>query len=259
MKFFLVIISFAFINFSTYAFTLNNNLAAAFVQNEVRVNVASGLCENLGITDDELLGIATEAVANYWNRVPSSRLRLITGEFISVAANFRTDPLCSGGGRSPCDPNPNLALDKNITIACNVSPDNFGSSSVLALTLPNNIAGTSIKSAIVLINDQPSNVFQNKARDEMSAIIAHEIGHAIGLGHSPVQDSLMYFQSVPTRRSLGWDDIDGVTFLYPDREPFGCGSIEIVQNRRPSILITFLFAFLIAAGLFQKQRTERSS
>jgi hypothetical protein len=58
------------------------------------------------------------------------------------------------------------------------------------------------------------------------AVIAHEIGHALGLGHSEVSEALMYYQIVPKRSTLGQDDIDGITFLYPVGIPgdlAGCG------------------------------------
>jgi len=126
----------------------------------------------------------------------------------------------------------------------------------IALTVPNNVAGQNIVSATLLINDVASNQFQSKSRAEQTAILAHEIGHAIGLGHSPVIDSLMYYQSISTRFRLGWDDIDGITYLYPTEQPFsGCGSVDLNQsppNQMGPLIFGFLSAMLIGFAFRRK-------
>jgi Zn-dependent protease with chaperone function len=116
----------------------------------------------------------------------------------------------------------------------------------LAITVPNNISGTKIKGSLIILNDTASTVIDQKSRDELVAIMAHEIGHAIGLGHSPVVDSLMYYSVIPKRRSLGVDDIDGITYLYPKQQPVSCGQIIDSKNNLNGFIVPMLLGLVIA-------------
>jgi hypothetical protein len=220
-------LSLCLLTMHAHAFTLSNSAAASFGKGTISVDVAAHNCNNIGPSNDQLLGIIRDAVDQYWNSVPTSSLRMEAGGLRTVSSLFQTDRICSNSGTdNTCTPNPSVNVDYGILVSCNTSTDNFPNNSVLAVTVPNNIGGRTIHGALILLNDRSDNQFQNKSHDEQVAILAHEIGHAIGLGHSPVEDSLMYYRSVPTRRSLGWDDIDGVTYLYPTEQPLhGCGTI----------------------------------
>jgi hypothetical protein len=79
------------------------------------------------------------------------------------------------------------------------------------------------------INTLPQNL--------VTAVAAHEIGHALGLGHSADENALMYYNgSYKTKASLAQDDIDGITYLYPRNEYFneglmGCGIINAAGRK----------------------------
>lgn len=231
---------------SSQAFTMNNSVKLVFAQNEVTVNVANGLCQNIGINEAELLSIVSDAVDRFWNTVPTSRLKLRKGSLPTVAGTFRTANICQTG--TNCEPNPALAVSSGILVTCNVNAVNFTGSSVLAVTIPNNISGQTINGSLVMVNDQVSTQFKEKSRDEKVAIIAHELGHAFGLGHSPVTDSLMYYATRENRTSLGRDDMDGISYLYPKQQPKvgGCGTITFDKNR-PDYWSGLFIGFLIIA------------
>lgn len=210
------------------AFTLNNTGSLVFSEDEVTVNVANITCSKIGIDVEELKSIVAEAVDAYWNKSPSSRLKLRAGDVINASANYGTGLICLAN--TNCDPNPALAVSSGILVTCNSNTSNFTSPSILAVTIPNNINSNHIIGSLVMINDLASNAFAAHSRIEKVAIIAHELGHAFGLGHSPVKDSLMYYSTVDMRSSLGSDDIDGISYLYPKRQPINCGSIVTDKN-----------------------------
>jgi len=63
-------------------------------------------------------------------------------------------------------------------------------------------------------------------RVDVQSIATHEIGHVLGLDHSEVQDSAMWWEYViypngmgeTRQRTLHVDDIEGITYLYPCEE-----------------------------------------
>lgn len=237
---FLFLLSFT----KAYSFTLNNTASLVFEKDEVFVNVAAGNCNNIGIDENELLTIISDAVNSYWNIVPTSRLKLRQGSIKSVSSAYKTGTICLAQS-STCDPNPALAVTSDILITCNQNSTNFSSTGVLAVTVPNNTDGKKILGSLIMINDLTTNQFYARSRAEKVAIIAHEIGHAFGLGHSGVKDSLMYYATVDMRKSLGSDDFSGISYLYPKQQPVACGSIVEINNNKPGNHLKNWFGLLI--------------
>lgn len=244
MKFF--IISFLFVNVA-HAWTLNNNFGASFKDPKVNVYVDGGtVCPLNTMTVSELESMIPPAVDEFWNKIPTSNLELDAAGFSDPVFTMNKGRLCSptdadcitAGTAAGNDGTPEDGLIppvSNIVIACNDNPLNFGGSNVLAVTIPNQFSGKKITGAIILINEHPSGTFGALSRDDKIAVIAHEIGHAIGLGHSEERAALMYYRTVNLRKNLGQDDIDGVSYLYPMQFDAGgllggCGTISDGKN-----------------------------
>ena len=55
-------------------------------------------------------------------------------------------------------------------------------------------------------------------KTDVQNTVTHELGHAIGLAHSPVVEATMYYQQTSsgeiTKRDLAADDIDAICTLY---------------------------------------------
>ena len=247
-------------SFPTFAFTLNNDIGAAFRKEQIAINVASDNCQNIGIDNLELLELAGRAAGQFWNKVPTSSIFLKKGELVNVSNAFRSDLLCTNvDPNQDCDPNPALVVDSDVLIACNDNLANYNNrGSVLGVTLTNNISGRTILGSLILINDHASNQFKDTDNEGKLAALAHEIGHAIGLGHSRFNRCLMYSQLIATHKALSQEDVDGVTWLYPANPLDGCAGLTISRyddyDFPPSFPLVALLAFLFALSLFKLLR-----
>lgn len=235
------------------AYTLNNNFGGSFKDNEIKVFVDSGTtCSTNLLTVNELESLVDPAVNKFWNKIPTSSLKLDPAGFSQHITTINQGRLCSptddeciseantAGG---IDPLKGLIPPVNeIVIACNRNPLNFGGGNVLAVTIPNKFSSKKISGAVILINDS-SNNFGSLSRSDQIGVLSHEIGHALGLGHSEDEEALMYYRTVNQRSNLGQDDIDGINYLYPMLlDTFGltngllgsCGTISTDKNEPPS-------------------------
>jgi len=178
---------------------------------------------------------AIDSAVALWNSVPMSSIRLRRGRVsTSSASQFTADP---------------IAIYDSPVILCSA---NFGEESGLdnaqgdggidnlvpALVRPAAFEGRLVF-APMLLNSSPAGTanIANFTQEKLTIIIAHEIGHMLGLGHVSDPASLMYFNvSDKELLALSRDDAEGVTYLYPRQEPFagefmGCGTLAAVSGR----------------------------
>ncbi len=252
MKLFLLVF---FYSLHSYSGTFTTNSGAYFSEDTVRVTVASNTdCTNAGVTKDELIGMIGPAIDDYWNTVSTSRLKLENGgEFQTSDNNFNTARLCNPDTDGTCpDDSTIIPRATHIIISCNSNTaDNFQMpSNTYAMALNNHTSGNNIKGSIILINSTPSTPFSSLSYAQQVSVIAHEIGHGIGIGHTPSNANLMYYTPTPQRFALGADDAMAMTYLYPKKID-GCGILS-TENVDNNFWGNFLFSFLffIGAGVF---------
>lgn len=100
---------------------------------------------------------------------------------------------------------------------------------------------------------------------ERAAIIAHEIGHMVNIGHTDSSDALMYYQiSTKSDLSLSWDDLQAYTYLYPRNEIgedgfMACGSLKSSNGSGGSFgFVLALLAPLLLASILKRNELKIS-
>lgn len=238
----LLIVSFCLFSLNSLAFTLTYPERARLPSNEVSVDVASNSCAVAGFnTSEEFLAFVERAVDEYWNKVGSCALKLKKG--VVNAADTSAGDLTA---------NMSKATVGTILIGCS-SDGAVISGTTLGIASINRAPSDR---GLVLLNNVSTN-FANLTEQEKLATIAHEIGHAFGLGHSSDDVALMFY-SVGTKvqERLTIDDFDGCTYLYPHDSPGSCSSVALVDKDGSGgtgagmkNMFTFLIGLLMAGLL----------
>jgi hypothetical protein len=223
-----------------FAWTLNNSSRSGFPISEIKVKVTSDNCANAGLTASALEAIVQDAIDQYWNTVSTSSLKLESLGLTS--ASILSDDATAAGAKADAN---------GILIGCSQNSSLFTSNSTLGvggLGCSNGVCR-----GVVLMNDRSGTVLATSSRDTIVTALAHEMGHAVGLGHSSVQGALMYYSlSNKTQKALHQDDIDGINYLYPNEKKVAglagaCGSIDV--NQRPDQVFSFLVTLVIGIAI----------
>ena len=203
-----------------FAFRLITNIGAAFDSEEVKIYITSNSsCLNAGGDPNELLDQAVNAAENFWNTVPTSNIKIIRGGILQTTDNsFITAELCTPDSTKTCLTGSTVTTDvSSIIIACNNNQlKNFTAPEIQAISGPVNISSKKIIGSIILINDALNSTVGTLSANELVSLLAHEIGHAVGIGHSNKEEAMMYYKSTEYISSLSQDDIDAITYLYPN-------------------------------------------
>ena len=196
------------------AFTLADP-ARGFEKNKIKIRIASTDCSQAGFSTSRFRDLIQDAVDDYWNAVASSSLKLSVGavEATDLAGLTHADVF-----------NSNLVGNNTILAGCNEAAFSEGSSTLGGAQMV--CDGDNCRS-VFIINARADSLMNTLNRDEQIAVIAHELGHAIGLGHSEYSYNLMYYRiGGKHQKWLGQDDIDGVSYLYP-HDPVGCDFLPL--------------------------------
>jgi hypothetical protein len=208
-----------FFSFEAHSWTLASTARTGFPVSEITIKISSNNCTNAGFTAATLESLVNDAINDYWSKVPTSSLKLTTGGILPV--NLSADDLTAAANKTDAN---------TIIVGCGANATTFSSGSTLAVG-GLGCAASGCRGA-VLLNDTAATQLNSLSRTAVLATFAHELGHALGLGHSSVVPALMYYSvSNKTQKSLAQDDIDGISYLYPsEKEVLGlggaCGTID---------------------------------
>jgi hypothetical protein len=182
----------------------------------------------------DALNASLDAAMALWNGVPSSSVTLVRGATVTTTTTQALAQTTPGNPVITCDTN--FSSDLSGADA-NVIPGVASNFQFNANTLRLHFAALTLNAQ----TGKSANI-ANVSATVLSVIVAHEMGHVLGLGHSADPNALMYYDaSAKTQLALSQDDVDGITYLYTRQEPgnspyFACGSLtqEGGRSRRGS-------------------------
>lgn len=253
MKIPLIIIS-LLLTTKIWAFTLNPDTGRGFESNKIDIHIADSSCSGAGFDTNTLKGMVRDAVDDYWNQVPTSAL-FLKSLGINSSIDINGDDFDAALLKVPSN---------TIVAGCNNDVPDFSSPSILGATVMD-CNGDTCKAILILNSNNSSLTIMSKS--ERIAVIAHELGHAIGLGHSEYTHNLMYYSASGKKQKwLGEDDIDGISYLYPHNPELAgllgsCGTLEDIRNHNEtnSFWLEFLIGLMFTGLLGNRHLLNKLS
>jgi hypothetical protein len=237
-----------FCSFNAFSWTHLDATRDHFPSNTITINVAGTTCANAGISSSvELMSLAMSAVNKFWNKVPTSSIQIVQGAVTAIDVD----------GLSLSDMINTHATAGTILVGCNDDVASFSGGSTLGVGTFGCISASDCRGAL-LLNSHANSPIPASSSAQKLATIAHEIGHAFGLGHSSDAIALMFYADDGRKQNyLTTDDIDGVSYLYPQDKVLSCGTISQIQNDDwisfiGNFTLGFLMIFLF--GLLGKKK-----
>lgn len=260
LTFFIILLTLS----KAYSFYLITNNGSHFKSSSVKVYITeNSSCLNTGYTKEDFLDLAISGAKSTWNRVHSANITIKKGGILKTTdMRFINEELCLADSSTTCSPT-NIPKVRNIVIACNDNAINFPSANILAISGPNNISKNEIRGSMILINNTNDSTLETYSKKEIENILAHEIGHAIGIGHSKDQKALMHHSQINTKNKLSQDDIDALTYLYPySINDISCSSIissiDTNQNDKRNNFIILGLSFLLTCLLLNHFQSSKN-
>jgi hypothetical protein len=206
---------------NAYAFTLGGSGASGLQgwnTTTLTFNVNPTGC---GVSQAAFESIIDNAIA-IWNTAPASKLKLARGSTTSSTAAQAYAATASDG--------PVIACSTTFAALTGQSAN-----SVAGVGGYSSLAGVITNGGLVINAEVGgSAAIFNLSTTTSTVIMAHEIGHVLGLGHSGDTQALMYYDATSKQTTaLSQDDMDGIAWLYPRQEFgtqfMGCGSVAVIS------------------------------
>lgn len=239
-----------FISIKGFAFTLVSENAPRFPLEAVKIDIAQTSCSDAGFGVEGLRSLVERASQRYWNSVSTSSLKLEIGSLTDD--NFE--------GVDNASDIYSAVRTNRILATCNdelFAPggDFEGAAGVGGIGC--DASGSCI--GVLVVNAHADSPVRGLSDLERLTIVGHEIGHALGLGHTEVEEALMYYSiGLKSQEYLHFTDMMGISYLYPqDSKAAGllgaCGTIALVGQRGdgpPSgglgaVALSFMIIFLL--------------
>jgi hypothetical protein len=218
-----------FSSMAAQAFTLEGQGLAGWQTRELTIHFNPTNCP----VNASTLDAAIDQAAALWSSVPTASLNISrsTTDSKDTPADFLN------GTASEV---PLILCDTTFATDLQVSADAIPAATKLGTSNPINYGA-------IILNAQ-SNAgaeLSQLTSEELQVVVAHEMGHLMGLGHSASPEALMYF-SVSTKSLpvLTQDDMDGLSYLYPANGNLGCSAVH-EKTSLPVGVINFLGVILL--------------
>lgn len=242
----------SFLSSYAHGFTLSNSGRVYLPDPDVEIVVAGNTCSLAGFESaEELAKMVQDSVDEYWNRIPTCALKL-TVSGVDHSLDTSNDTLSQAIGK--------VGVGKIIVGCSQDTSQLFSQGGILGVGSINIANGDR---GVLLLNNADSS-FANLTQQEKLATIAHELGHAFGLGHSSDSVALMYYSiGEKIQEKLSLDDYDACSYLYPHTSPTSCGSVELAGKGGPpggGGPGPFLFAFaFLCSSIFLHASLRRNN
>jgi hypothetical protein len=222
--------------------------ASAFCRSTTCRSTSTKECatdENSCPTDGARLFWPTSCVSYAMNAQGTQDLDPVdTRDVIRKCFQAWTEVPCPGGG------NASMTFEERDPVSCKKSEYNKDGHNLNVVLFQDDdwkyrgIDGTLAKTSVTY-NDETGEIYdadievnaanntvtitdnQAKVEYDLQAILTHEVGHFIGIAHSPESSSVMFASYSPgstSQRTLTPDDVDAVCAIYPPKSGVACNS-----------------------------------